>query len=1000
MLNNKSKICICGGSLKDKTRHYKTKKHLSFINNSKDTSDDTMNTNQLLFINSDIKNCILTGNPGCGKTKTIIEYCIDKYNKKIIKSGNNFMIISFSKKAQLDFIKRGKTSSQPNLFNNKNVKTIHSLSKSIFDKLFNKSSNTINTIILATFKNLLNNSDDLIKINSLQNCSFIIVDEAQDINENQYNLIKLISNVLNIPLILVGDPNQNIYQFQGGSDQFLMNHEKDNIFNLIQNYRSTNQIVQFCNHIRPYNYLPKMISGKNTNDSKPLIYCNTIENILEHIKNELTNSEYELHDIAIIGPVKLSKPKDGIYSSIGLQLICNYLEKKKIKFVKHFKDPENKEFNSKEDFEIKENHVNILTSHGSKGLEFKKTLVINFHFNTFSKMPTENEYIQFKYLWYVTLSRAINKLIIYVDSSKKIFPEIFKVPNELYTTNIEIKEFKIKFGNDITPFHYPITKTLNDNKYFNENTFYEFNNSFKHTIQKEQLFELDESDIFEYDKYSCLYGLFIEKLFIFYYYKNKDDLLNFINICKNKLNNILFIDRKHIKIYKILKNKNIIDDTCTLYYDNIDKNKLSTEEYEFILYCYDKIKSNVITIYIKNDLFNYDKSYLINLYDSLLVNHSDWDTLSLLQSGVSGPLCTVNKSEAFINPEVSDSKASLLKLSRSLDPPEKIIFDIILYFYQIENECVYILNSDFTEHLKSLESYYIKLNELSKKCNDFQFHIYNKHANINLMGEMDILYKNQIIELKFINSVNEKHIIQTLLYYNNYCIDWSIEKDIEIWNFKDGYKYIILFDNNFTCWDFNCFICKTLNIKMINNIFVLDLETNTKDCSIDFTEPSNTEIIDRFVYEYNFNCIISDGLIKNISPLTTTHITGITKAHLKKADKDLSKFKLEMDTIMLYCNNPLFIGHNAKRFDLPILFYYKLLDQNKIKILDSMYFIRLFVHDKNISNKLINLYNFILNTNVEQTHRAKGDTMLIVDICRKLNLKSNDLIKMCDTKTY
>ena len=40
------------------------------------------------------------------------------------------------------------------------------------------------------------------------------------------------------------------------------------------------------------------------------------------------------------------------------------------------KDPENKEFNNKEDFIIKENHVNILTSHGSKGLEFKKTLVI------------------------------------------------------------------------------------------------------------------------------------------------------------------------------------------------------------------------------------------------------------------------------------------------------------------------------------------------------------------------------------------------------------------------------------------------------------------------------------------------------------------------------------------------------------------------------------------------------------------------------------------------
>ena len=131
--------------------------------------------------------------------------------------------------------------------------------------------------------------------------------------------------------------------------------------------------------------------------------------------------------------------------------------------------------------------------------------------------------------------------------------------------------------------------------------------------------------------------------------------------------------------------------------------------------------------------------------------------------------------------------------------------------------------------------------------------------------------------------------------------------------------------------------------------------------------------------------------------MTTTHITGITKKDLINADKDLSKFKLEMDNIFLYCNKPLFIGHNAIRFDLPILFYYKLLEQNKIKILDSMHFIRLFVHNKTISKKLIDLYNFIFNTNIEQTHRAKGDTMLIVDICKKLELKPKDLINMCDT---
>jgi len=54
----------------------------------------------------------------------------------------------------------------------------------------------------------------------------------------------LITNKLNIALILVGDPNQNIYQFQGGSDKFLLNHSNIKYI-LVNNYRSTNQIIDF-----------------------------------------------------------------------------------------------------------------------------------------------------------------------------------------------------------------------------------------------------------------------------------------------------------------------------------------------------------------------------------------------------------------------------------------------------------------------------------------------------------------------------------------------------------------------------------------------------------------------------------------------------------------------------------------------------------------------------------------------------------------------------------
>lgn len=276
--------------------------------------------NQTKFINNKIESSILIGNPGCGKTKTIIDFVLNNSSKS-----NEFLILTFSKKAQSDLIYKGKELSQ--IFNNINIKTIHSLAATILNKLFNKKSNNINTIILATLKNIVDENISIVPC--LKKCKYIIIDEAQDINENQYNLIKLITDKLNIPLILVGDPNQNIYQFQGGSDKYLLNHSNNKNI-LVNNYRSTNEIINFCNYLRPHNDLPLMIC--KTNKNKPLIYINSLNNIYKHILNEINKNDYKLHEIAIIGSVKLSKNN----SSIGLQSICNLLHENKISFIKYF----------------------------------------------------------------------------------------------------------------------------------------------------------------------------------------------------------------------------------------------------------------------------------------------------------------------------------------------------------------------------------------------------------------------------------------------------------------------------------------------------------------------------------------------------------------------------------------------------------------------------------------------------------------------------------------
>ena len=181
---------------------------------------------------------------------------------------------------------------------------------------------------------------------------------------------------------------------------------------------------------------------------------------------------------------------------------------------------------------------------------------------------------------------------------------------------------------------------------------------------------------------------------------------------------------------------------------------------------------------------------------------------------------------------------------------------------------------------------------------------------------------------------------------------------------------------------------------MNNNIFILDIETNTINTDDDFTEPQNTEIIDRYIHEYNFNSTISNGLIKNKHKLTTSHITKIYDNDLLNADENYSIFKEDINNLFKYCQNPIFIAHNGKRFDFPILEYHNILNKTNynFKIIDTLYLFRLHINDYNGSNKLIELHNTICKKDIIQLHRAKEDVILLINIFNTLNYTTEDFL--------
>jgi hypothetical protein len=219
---------------------------------------------------------------------------------------------------------------------------------------------------------------------------------------------------------------------------------------------------------------------------------------------------------------------------------------------------------------------------------------------------------------------------------------------------------------------------------------------------------------------------------------------------------------------------------------------------------------------------------------------------------------------------------------------------------------------------------------------------------------------------------------------------------MEIINLMSGIKYTYTFIKT-EILNFNYYLCDVIKNKMTNNIIILDIETNTINETLDFTLPQNVEIIERYFYEYNFNSVLSNGLIKNKHKLTTSHITGITEDDLQKdGDNNYTIMKDDICRCMNYMEKPIFIAHNGNRFDFPILEYHNIIDYNYIRTVDTLYKLRLFIKDEIKSNRLINLYKNICNKDEIQQHRAKADVVLIIDIFKKLNLTFKEINSMCN----
>ncbi|MBN1495372.1 MAG: ATP-dependent helicase [Spirochaetes bacterium] len=141
------------------------------------------------------------------------------------------------------------------------------------DDLLNESDDEDLVLLYTTYQDILNSQnaidfDDLIlltynlfitnpKTAALyrRTYEYICVDEAQDLNYAQYQLIRSITSSEHQNVMMVGDPNQSIFAFNGSSSEYMIKMFVEDfnpiIIELKENYRSSRSVLLAAEKIIP-----------------------------------------------------------------------------------------------------------------------------------------------------------------------------------------------------------------------------------------------------------------------------------------------------------------------------------------------------------------------------------------------------------------------------------------------------------------------------------------------------------------------------------------------------------------------------------------------------------------------------------------------------------------------------------------------------------------------------------------------------------------------------
>jgi hypothetical protein len=540
---------------------------------------------------------------------------------------------------------------------------------------------------------------------------------------------------------LVGDSNQNIYQFRGSSDKYLVNFPAKTFY-LTCNFRSHQEVINFSKHLRPnpdINISCKLGKIKRLPVS---VFYETEDDLELNLMNLLKRANgvnIDLSDFAILSPTRGRMRANG--KSNGLCLVSNILFKNGIKF-KQFYEEATDELSNSLQYAPQKGHINMLTYMGSKGLEWKYTIIIDAETCLINKSQfTQEKHKHDQYLLYVACSRAINNLFIF---SKCYF-------------NRKQNNFVFQFNPWFSLI--PTKNYIRDERYEKYFEFPQIEEKIQMKQEKKISKILDQCS--EHDLYQlailCDYGVenskSVKETISIYKLEKRDNVC--MNIFISKFIKELFFS--YYNISNDLPQKRYHDIECIINLD-ILMNNLTRKfmdwywknKFDFSWEKYDKEKDT------------YDKD-IVDIIEKNFGRNKELSEYIIIPDGYL-------KSFILSNLEyIKEVYENYLKCKNIVDV-RKYLFVLIIYIYSLETQHYYHVKNKGIKFAHMLDDYedvfnkmYLFIQKKSISINKINMHIDN--SDHTMKGQFDFIDNhNDIWEIKCANDITLKDIIRQIIY--------------------------------------------------------------------------------------------------------------------------------------------------------------------------------------------------------------------------------------------